>query len=381
MSVSRSARGRAARRAASPARWRRCSRRSPTTTAASRAGVRQRADQPRRAGGARRSARRRPVRARHRPGRPRRAGHARLPGVRDQLLRHHRPARDRGSAQPSLQGGGARLLPGRLRRPRRDRRRRQGRAVPGPRRGPGAGGRGHRRRRRGSRGDHAGVADRGARAGGAPAAQAPDEDAVFQYSAGCTGGPKRVPRTQGQLRFEADSLVATLGLDARRRRAQRDPAVPQLRHGHAACSPHCAAARRCGSSRTRTRSCSSATMRCEVLERERVTVFPAVPFILRLLAEAPGSGDLSALRLCLSAAAALPRPTFDAFDQRFGVAIRQLYGFTEGGAVRRTSTTIRRPRGARSGVRSRASRSPYWTLPVSRWTPGTSARSRCAARP
>jgi long-chain acyl-CoA synthetase len=71
----------------------------------------------------------------------------------------------------------------------------------------------------------------------------------------------------------------------------------------------------------------------EVLERERATVFPAVPFILRLLTEAPGQGDLSALRLCFSAAAALPRPTFEAFAQRFGVPIRQLYGSTETGAV------------------------------------------------
>jgi long-chain acyl-CoA synthetase len=71
----------------------------------------------------------------------------------------------------------------------------------------------------------------------------------------------------------------------------------------------------------------------EVLERERATVFPAVPFIFRLLAEAPGHGDLSALRLCLSAAAALPRPTFEAFEQRFGVPIRQAYGSTETGAV------------------------------------------------
>jgi long-chain acyl-CoA synthetase len=71
----------------------------------------------------------------------------------------------------------------------------------------------------------------------------------------------------------------------------------------------------------------------EVLERERATVLPAVPFIFRLLAEAPGHRDLSALRLCLSAAAALPRPTFEAFAQRFGVPIRQLYGSTETGAV------------------------------------------------
>jgi long-chain acyl-CoA synthetase len=70
-----------------------------------------------------------------------------------------------------------------------------------------------------------------------------------------------------------------------------------------------------------------------VLERERATVFPAVPFVLRLLAEAPGRGDLSSLRLCFSAAAALPRPTFEAFAQRFGVPVRQLYGSTETGAV------------------------------------------------
>jgi long-chain acyl-CoA synthetase len=58
-----------------------------------------------------------------------------------------------------------------------------------------------------------------------------------------------------------------------------------------------------------------------------------VPFIFKLLAEAPGDGDLSSLRLCLSAASALPRPTFDAFTQRLGVPIRQLYGSTETGAV------------------------------------------------
>jgi long-chain acyl-CoA synthetase len=71
----------------------------------------------------------------------------------------------------------------------------------------------------------------------------------------------------------------------------------------------------------------------EVLARTRATVFPAVPFILRLLAEAPRHGDLSSLRLCPSAASAQPRPTYEAFAQRFGVPIRQLYGSTETGAV------------------------------------------------
>ena len=71
----------------------------------------------------------------------------------------------------------------------------------------------------------------------------------------------------------------------------------------------------------------------DLLEGEAVTVFPGVPFTFRLLAEAPGEADLSALRLCFSAGTALPRPTFDAFAVRFGVPIRQLYGSTETGTL------------------------------------------------
>jgi long-chain acyl-CoA synthetase len=164
-----------------------------------------------------------------------------------------------------------------------------------------------------------------------PAAAA-DEDAVFQYSAGCTGGPKRVPRTQRQLRSEADSLVATLGL------TPADVLLSTIPLFHSYGMGCCMlAALRSGATLILLEDAHPFVLRrdhaLEVLERERVTVFPAVPFILRLLAEAPGSGDLSALRLCFSAAAALPRATFDSFDQRFGVPIRQLYGFTEAGAV------------------------------------------------
>ena len=39
----------------------------------------------------------------------------------------------------------------------------------------------------------------------------------------------------------------------------------------------------------------------ELLEGERITIFPGVPFNFRLLAEAPASADLSSLRLAFSA--------------------------------------------------------------------------------
>jgi len=69
----------------------------------------------------------------------------------------------------------------------------------------------------------------------------------------------------------------------------------------------------------------------ELIERERCTVFPGVPFHYQLMAEAPGSADLSSLRLCFSAGTALARETFDAFGEKFGVLVRQLYGSTETG--------------------------------------------------
>ena len=73
----------------------------------------------------------------------------------------------------------------------------------------------------------------------------------------------------------------------------------------------------------------------DLLVQERVTAFPAVPFMLRMLAATDRRRRvaLDALRLCLSAGAPLPREVFLAFRDRFGVAVRQLYGLTEAGSV------------------------------------------------
>jgi long-chain acyl-CoA synthetase len=160
----------------------------------------------------------------------------------------------------------------------------------------------------------------------------PDDDAVFQYSAGCTGGAKRVPRTQGQLRAEADSFVETIGLTS------ADVILTTIPLFHSYGMGCCMlAALRSGATLVILEESHPFVLHrdqaLEVLERRQVTVLPTVPFILRLLEEAPGGADLSALRLCFSAANALPRPTFDAFDERFGIPVRQLYGSTEAGAV------------------------------------------------
>jgi long-chain acyl-CoA synthetase len=165
-----------------------------------------------------------------------------------------------------------------------------------------------------------------------PEPRSPDEDVVVQYSSGSTGRPKRVPRTQRQLRAEVDAYVATLGLTA-------DDTIfcsIPLFHTYGLGCCLLAAIRSGATLAILDEPHPFALVReraLEVAESERVTVFPAVPLIFRLLAESTAQADLSSVRLCVSAGNALPRSTFDAFGDRFGIAIRQLYGLTEAGAV------------------------------------------------
>jgi long-chain acyl-CoA synthetase len=168
--------------------------------------------------------------------------------------------------------------------------------------------------------------------GPAPPPPRRDDDAVYQYSSGSTGRPKRVPRTHAQLAAEAEAYVAATGLTA------DDTilcAIPLFHtYGLGCCllaAVHSGAALALLAGPAPFAINRDAAL--DVLEREAVTVFPAVPFMLRVLAEAPRAADLSALRLCFSAANALPPATFEAFDRRFGVPVRQLYGLTEAGAV------------------------------------------------
>jgi long-chain acyl-CoA synthetase len=164
----------------------------------------------------------------------------------------------------------------------------------------------------------------------APEPRAPGDVVLLAYSSGSTGRPKRVPRTNGQLWWEADSVVSTIGLTA------EDTILCTIPMFHAYGLGCCfLAALRSGARLVIADPHRPlALARNETLgliEREQVTVLPSVPFVFRVLAE--GRGDLSSVRLCFSAGNALPRSTFDAFDRAFGVPIRQLYGLTETGAV------------------------------------------------
>jgi len=165
-----------------------------------------------------------------------------------------------------------------------------------------------------------------------PQSRPPEEDTIFLHSSGSTGRPKRVPRTQHQLRWEVEILTRAMGLTP----ADKIFCAIPLFHSYG--FTHCMlAAAQSGATLVilddpypfllqRQRA-------IELLVQEGATVFPGIPFIYRLLAEAPGQADLSCLRLCFSSGTALPRETFEAFSNRFRMPIRQHYGSTETGSI------------------------------------------------
>jgi long-chain acyl-CoA synthetase len=159
----------------------------------------------------------------------------------------------------------------------------------------------------------------------------PSEPLVGQFSSGSTGLPKRLDRTHGQCRALAEAYLG-LGLGPE----DRILGVAPLYHdwGMGSCILGSAAS---GATLVVLEDPHPFLLRrhraLELIEQERITVFPGVPLNYRLMAESPAEADLSSLRLCFSAGTALPRETFEAFGERFGVLVRQLYGSTETGVI------------------------------------------------
>lgn len=154
-------------------------------------------------------------------------------------------------------------------------------------------------------------------------------EVLYQYSAGSTGVPKRVTRTQANLVAEASNFVATAGLGS----DDRILTVVPLFHAHGFGNCLLASARS-GAAVVVLQTFQRARV-VEALTHEHITIFPGVPFMFSILAASPFLRGLHfpALRLAFSAGAALPREAFEGFNAKFGVAVRQLYGSTETGSV------------------------------------------------
>ncbi|MBW2371754.1 MAG: AMP-binding protein [Deltaproteobacteria bacterium] len=156
-----------------------------------------------------------------------------------------------------------------------------------------------------------------------------DADALLGFSSGTTGSARRFARSHDNLVQEASNFTASVDL------GPEDVVlgVAPFFHAHGLGNAVLAAV------------CSGATLVIEErfhprdllgrIREQSVSVFAGVPFMFRTLADVTQSApsDLGSLRLAFSAGAPLTRDTFEAFDKRFGVPVRQLYGCSEAGSV------------------------------------------------
>jgi long-chain acyl-CoA synthetase len=166
-----------------------------------------------------------------------------------------------------------------------------------------------------------GLAELAARGAGVELPQeSADEPVLYQFSSGSTGRPKRVGRTRRQLWTETVILRDSLAL------TEQDAILCAIPLYHAYGLGSCAqAALGSGATLVFQESPQPFALKrgqtLELIEQEDVTIFPAVPYMVELLAEAPFEADLSGLRYCYTAGAPLSAAAFEAFDARFGVAV------------------------------------------------------------
>lgn len=156
------------------------------------------------------------------------------------------------------------------------------------------------------------------------------ESALHMFSSGSTGKSKRITRTQKNIVDEFDMLAATLKLSSNEIVLCTVPMFHAHGFGNALI-----AAILSGSTLVILTTEFNARKTIQALEDYSVTLYPSVPFMLKIISvtrfdELP---VIDSLRYVLSAGAALAEATAEAFYQQYGVGISQLYGSTETGAV------------------------------------------------
>ncbi|MEM9508580.1 MAG: class I adenylate-forming enzyme family protein [Cyanobacteria bacterium P01_E01_bin.35] len=169
-----------------------------------------------------------------------------------------------------------------------------------------------------------------------------NSNVLYQYSSGSTGRPKRVTRTQENLYHEVRNFAQSAQINS----ADKIICVVPLYHAHGL--GNCLLAAICnGATLVILEQFKQNGVSVEVplvfkvprilelLQSEKVTILPGVPYIFKAMAESPASkgADLSMVRLCFSAGNFLDQDVFKGFLERFGIPIRQLYGCTEAGAI------------------------------------------------
>ena len=168
-------------------------------------------------------------------------------------------------------------------------------------------------------------------AGDAPAdppGNSPFDKAIYLFSTGSTGKPKCVARSHGNMIALARNHTATINWDSGDRILFSIPISHTYGLGNFVSAVSVGACCYFLPGFTRKEVLG-------VLEKEQITIFPAVPFMLETLARSARRRDYDFPRLkhVISAGAPLSEETFLSFHRTFGVYPRQLYGSSETGVM------------------------------------------------
>ena len=152
---------------------------------------------------------------------------------------------------------------------------------------------------------------------------------IQMLTSGTTGPPKRIVRTHGQIMFLANAYQSAIDGSPE----DRILALIPLSHGHGFCSCLLATLRS-GATLFLQRSFDRRAA-LETLSRERITLFPAVPFVFSVLADTRMADpiDLSDIRLSVTGGTPLRRETWVKVRDRLGLLLRQSYGSVETGVL------------------------------------------------
>ncbi len=167
-------------------------------------------------------------------------------------------------------------------------------------------------------------------------------EVLYLYTSGSTDEYKRMCCTQENLYYEAHNFVETVGLtsddnilcaiplyhsyglgncllDAAYTGATLVLLEPDMENGVAVETPFVGRTARA----------------LELMQQEDIRFFPAVPYQLATLTELPDvtAADFAGLKWVISSGDVLPETTYRRFLERFGIAVRSLYGSTEAGSI------------------------------------------------
>ncbi|MGI9535056.1 MAG: class I adenylate-forming enzyme family protein, partial [Thermodesulfobacteriota bacterium] len=154
------------------------------------------------------------------------------------------------------------------------------------------------------------------------------DNAIYLFSTGSTGVPKCVARHHQNLVALADNHTGTVGWD----NTDRILFVIPLSHTYA--FGNYISSVKVGATIYLLEDFNRKNV-CEMLVNEKITVFPAVPFMLDMLSsyKSAENKDYSSLKHVISAGAPLVEKVAERFNDVFSVYPRQLYGSSETGVI------------------------------------------------